>query len=60
MADKKQWIGKDTFPTIWIWICVFFNIIGILAVIMLIVAEVVIIVNDFNNYIDQYGHSYRE
>jgi hypothetical protein len=27
---------------------------------MLIIAELVLIVNDFNNYVDQYGHSYRE
>lgn len=56
---KRQYIGKETFPTIWIWICVLFNLIGILAVVMLIIAEIIIISNDFNNYVAQYGHAYR-
>jgi cellulose synthase/poly-beta-1,6-N-acetylglucosamine synthase-like glycosyltransferase len=56
---KKQYIGKETFPMIWIWICVFFNFIGMLAVFMLIIAEILVIAKDFNNYVDQYGHSYR-
>lgn len=60
MADKKQWIGKETLPTVWVWICVLFNIVGILALLMLVIAELVIIVNDFSNYKDQYGQSYRE
>jgi hypothetical protein len=60
MADKKPWIGKETLPTVWVWICVLFNIVGILALLMLIIAELVIIVNDFSNYKDQYGQSYRE
>jgi hypothetical protein len=60
MADSRSWLGSHTFPTIWIWICVFFNLIGILSLIMLIVAEFVIIVDDFNNYVSQYGHSYRK
>lgn len=56
---KREYVGKETFPTIWNWICVVFNVIGILAVIMLIIAEIIIIANNFNNYVDQYGHSYR-
>jgi hypothetical protein len=60
MADQKPWLGPDTFPTIWIWICVVFNFIGILSHFMLIISETVIIFNNFNNYVNQYGHSYRK
>ncbi|WWC58083.1 uncharacterized protein I303_100618 [Kwoniella dejecticola CBS 10117] len=56
--DKKPWLGKETFPTIWIWICFLFNIVGILALLILIVAEFIIIVADFHNYVAQYGHNY--
>ncbi|ODO01965.1 hypothetical protein L198_02696 [Cryptococcus wingfieldii CBS 7118] len=56
--EKKPWLGKDTFPTIWIWICFIFNVFGILAFIMLIVAEFVVLVNDFSNYHAQYGYHY--
>ncbi|OXG20432.1 hypothetical protein C366_01965 [Cryptococcus neoformans Tu401-1] len=58
MADKKPWLGPETFPTIWIWICLVFNLIGIAALIMLIIAEFVILVNDYSNYHAQYGYSY--
>jgi hypothetical protein len=58
--EKKEYIGQETFPTLWIWACVLANMIGILSVIMLIIAELVLIGNDFTNYVDQYGHSYRE
>ncbi|WVQ76363.1 hypothetical protein IAR50_006028 [Cryptococcus sp. DSM 104548] len=58
MADRKPWLDKDFFPTIWIWICFFFNTFGILAFIMLIVAEFVVLVNDFENYHAQYGSHY--
>lgn len=57
---KKVYIGQETFPTLWIWGCVLANMIGILAVIMLIIAEFVLLGNNFNNYVDQYGHSYRQ
>ncbi|OCF38629.1 hypothetical protein I317_07598 [Kwoniella heveanensis CBS 569] len=58
MGDKKEWLGKETFPTIWIYICLFFNIVGLLAVILLIVAEFIVLVNDFHNYVSQYGYRY--
>ena len=60
MADKKPWLGQETLPAVWIWICFFFNLVGILAVLILIIAEMVILVNNFNNYTDQYGHNYRK
>ncbi|WVW81753.1 hypothetical protein I302_103749 [Kwoniella bestiolae CBS 10118] len=56
--NKKPWLGKETWPTVWIWICFLFNVVGILALIILIVAEVVIIVANFHNYVAQYGHHY--
>jgi hypothetical protein len=56
----SKYIGEHTFPTIWVYVCVFFNLVGIGAVLMMVIAEVVIITNDFDNYVDQYGHSYRE
>jgi len=59
VAPSKPFIGADTFPTIWIWICFFFNVFGILALIQLAVAEIIILTNNFNHYIDQYGHRYR-
>ncbi|WVQ80453.1 hypothetical protein IAT38_002558 [Cryptococcus sp. DSM 104549] len=58
MADKKPWLGPETFPTIWIWICFIFNIFGILVFMMLIVAEFVVLVNDYHNYTAQYGYHY--
>ncbi|WVQ64771.1 uncharacterized protein L199_002939 [Kwoniella botswanensis] len=59
MADeKKPWLGRETWPTVWIWICFLFNLVGILALIILIVAEVFIIVANFHNYVAQYGHHY--
>lgn len=60
MADKESWLGPETFPTIWIWICLVSNLIGIAALIMLIIAEFVILINDYSNYHAQYGYSYRE
>ena len=61
MADeKKHWLGKDTFPTIWLWNCVLFNWVGMFALVMLIAAEFVIIVNNWITYHRAYGYSYRE
>ena len=56
---KKAWLGADTLPTVWIYICVIFNLIGILAAIMLIIAELVILSVNFTHYVDQYEHKYR-
>lgn len=60
MADKKPWLGVETAPQLWIYICITFNWIGILALVQLIICEIVLITNDFNNYTKQYGHGYRE
>ena len=57
--DKKPWLGADTLPTVWIYICVVFNLIGIIAAVMLIIAEIVILSVNFTHYVDQYGHKYR-
>ncbi|KIR30043.1 hypothetical protein I309_00910 [Cryptococcus deuterogattii LA55] len=58
MADKKPWLGPESFPTIWIWICFAFNLIGVAALIMLIIAEFVVLINDYSNYHAQYGYNY--
>ncbi|RXK39102.1 hypothetical protein M231_03607 [Tremella mesenterica] len=55
---KKEWLGRETFPTIWLFICLIFNWIGILALLMLAIAELVIIVNNWKTYHDTYGYKY--
>ncbi|WVO23587.1 uncharacterized protein IAS62_004942 [Cryptococcus decagattii] len=58
MADKKPWLVPEIFPTIWIWICFAFNLIGIAALIMLTIEEFVVLINDYSNYHAQYGYNY--
>lgn len=52
-------IGKDTFPTIWIYICILFNLVGIASLLMTMIAEMVIIVQNYTAYVDFYGYNYR-
>ena len=58
-AEKEPWLGRNTFPKVWIWICVIFNLIGILAMFQLTIAQIVVLANDYNNYVNQYGYHYR-
>ncbi|WVO14847.1 hypothetical protein L204_102486 [Cryptococcus depauperatus] len=58
MADeKKPWLGCHTIPELCIWVFFFFNVVGVLALVMLIICEFVILVNNAQNYHSQYGYS---
>lgn len=64
MADdkddlKKLSLGPQFFPKIWIWICATVNMIGMLAMLMLIIAEFVILINNYQSYVMRYGYKYR-
>lgn len=56
---KTEWLGRDTFPRLWIWVCIAFNWVGILALLLLAIAEVVLISNDYRNYVHVMGYKYR-
>ena len=55
----EPFLGSSTLPRLWIYICMAFNLIGIGAALMLIVAELVLLVNNYDAYVDQLGYSYR-
>ncbi len=59
IKPKRPLIGAHTLPTVWIYICVAFNLIGVLAVTMLVIAEIIILASNFTHYVDQYGQNYR-
>jgi hypothetical protein len=58
MADKEPWIGKGTFPRLFIYLCVLVNLLGIAALIILIVTEFIILVNNYQSYVARYGYHY--
>lgn len=59
MADSRPWLGEHTFPRIWIYLCYLINLASIVALIILIVAEFLIISNNYANYVARYGYRYR-
>jgi hypothetical protein len=56
MADS--WQGRAFFPRIFIYICAIVNILGITALLILIVAEFIILVNNYQSYVARYGYHY--
>jgi hypothetical protein len=60
MADKEGWVGKGTFPRLFIYLCILVNLLGIAALLILIVTEFVILVNNYQSYVARYGYHYGE
>lgn len=60
MADKEGWVGKGTFPRLFIYLCILVNILGIAALLILIVTEFIILVNNYQSYVARYGYHYGE
>lgn len=60
MADKEGWVGKGTFPRLFIYLCILVNILGIAALLILIVTESTILVNNYQSYVARYGYHYGE
>jgi hypothetical protein len=56
MADS--WQGRAFFPRIFVYICAIVNILGIAALLILIVAEFIILVNNYQSYVARYGYHY--
>jgi hypothetical protein len=57
MADK--WTPKGFFPRIFMYIAAIVNILGVVALIILIVTEFIILVNNYQSYVARYGYHYR-
>ena len=56
MADK--WLGKDTAPRLFIYLCLIINLLSIAALIILVIAEFIILVNNYRSYVARYGYHY--
>lgn len=57
MADGK-WLGKDTAPRLFIYLCLIINLLSVAALIILIIAEFIILVNNYRSYVARYGYHY--
>jgi hypothetical protein len=57
MADK--WTPKGFFPRIFMYIALLVNILGVVALLILIVTEFIILVNNYQSYVARYGYHYR-
>jgi hypothetical protein len=59
MSAERPWAGGYFFPRLVVYLAAIVNLAGIAALIILIIAEFIILVNNFQSYVARYGYRYR-